>query len=193
LTANISREPNWKESLMNVIVVYESVYGNTRAIAEAVAKGLGGAAVLSVREAAEGTAQADLIVVGGPTHMHGLATARSREMAAAAAKEDGRTVEPGATEEPGLRAWLHDLPRGEGARAGAFDTRLDKAPLLTGVAARGIARRLRNRGYEVLSMESFLVEDSEGPLAEGELDRARAWGAQLAESLPEQAETPARS
>jgi hypothetical protein len=193
LTANISREPNWKESLMNVIVVYESVYGNTRAIAGAVAKGLRTAAVLSVREAVGRTGEADLIVVGGPTHMHGLATARSREMAAAAAKEDGRTVEPGATEEPGLRAWLHDLPRGEGARAGAFDTRLDKAPLLTGVAARGIARRLRNRGYEVLSMESFLVEDSEGPLAEGELDRARAWGAQLAESLPEQAETPARS
>ena len=168
---------------MNAVVVYESVYGNTRAIAEAVAKGLGGAAVLSVREAAEGTAQADLIVVGGPTHMHGLATARSREMAAAAAREDGKTVEPGATEEPGLRAWLRQLPRGEGTAAGAFDTRLDKAPLLTGVAARGIARRLRHHGYEVIGQESFLVEDSEGPLEEGELDRARAWGAQLAQSL----------
>jgi hypothetical protein len=178
---------------MNAVVVYESVYGNTRAIAEAVARGLGGAAVLPVREAVGRTGEADLIVVGGPTHMHGLATARSREMAAAAAQEDGKTVEPGATEEPGLRAWLHQLPRGEGAAAGAFDTRLDKAPLLTGVAARGIARRLRHHEYEVIGQESFLVEDSEGPLAEGELDRARAWGAQLAQSLGIPAEKPSQA
>jgi hypothetical protein len=177
--------------MMNAIMVYESVYGNTRAVAEAVAEGLGAAAVLSVQQAVGRTGQAELLVVGGPTHMHGLATARSRQMAAAAAHEDGGTaIEPGATDEPGLRGWLHELPRNEGAYAAAFDTRLDKSPWLTGVAARGIARRLRRHGYEVLSEQSFLVEDSEGLLEEGVPDRARAWGGQLAQSLRVTAERP---
>jgi Flavodoxin domain len=169
---------------MNALVVYESVYGNTRAVADAVAEGLGGAAVLPVHEAVARAAQADLLVVGGPTHMHGLATTRSREMAAAAAHEDGAlTLDPSATKEPGLRKWLHELDDNGGAQAAAFDTRLDRSQLLTGLASRGIAKRLRRHGYEVLGTESFLVEDSEGPLEDGELDRARAWGAQLAASV----------
>jgi hypothetical protein len=101
-------------------------------------------------------------------------------MAADAAKEDGHApVEPDARDDPGLREWLRDLPRRDGARAAAFDTRLDRSPMLTGMAARGITKRLRRRGYEVIGSESFLVEDSEGPLEAGELDRARAWGEQL--------------
>jgi hypothetical protein len=58
---------------------------------------------------------------------------------------------------------LHDLP--DGALAAAFDIRLDRSPTVTGAAARGIARRLRRGGHEVLGGESFLVEDDEGPLA----------------------------
>jgi hypothetical protein len=105
-------------------------------------------------------------------------------MAVEAAKEDGHAaVEQGARDEPGLREWLRDLPKRDGARAAAFDTRLDRSPMLTGMAARGIAKRLRRRGYEVVASESFLVEDSEGPLEVGELDRARAWGEQLASEL----------
>lgn len=166
---------------MNALVVYESVYGNTRLIAEAIAHGLGDAAVVPVHEAADGVDERDLIVVGGPTHIHGLATVRSRQMAAEAVHEDGEVhVEPDATDEPGLRAWLRDLPSKAGARAAAFDTRLDRSPWISGVASRGIAKRLRKHGYEVLSTESFLVEDSEGPLAEGELDRAHRWGDELA-------------
>jgi hypothetical protein len=161
------------------VVVYESVYGNTRAIAEAVAEGLGGVAVRPVHEAGD-LGEAALIVLGGPTHMHGLSTARSRHQAVEAAKEDGTPVEPGAAEEHGLRQCLRELQARKGARAAAFDTRIDRAPALTGAAARGIARRLRRRGYDVLAAESFLVEESEGPLAEGELERARAWGAELA-------------
>jgi hypothetical protein len=169
---------------MNAVVVYESVYGNTRAIAEAVGEGLGGATVVPVKDAAAVVETAELLVVGGPTHMHGLATSLSRRMAVQAAEEDGHAaVEPGAADDPGLRRWLHDLSPRSDARGAAFDTRLDKSPTLTGTAARGIARRLRHRGYEVLGSESFLVEDAEGPLEKGELGRARAWGADLAERL----------
>jgi flavodoxin len=175
---------NGKERAVNAIVVYESVYGNTRAIAEAVAQGLGGARTMSVAEAGGTSDGADLIVVGGPTHMHGLSTKSSRHMAVNAAHEDGKThVEDGADQEPGLRGWLHDLPDANGVRAAAFDTRLDKSPWLTGVAAHGIARRLRHHGYQVVGSESFLVQDSEGPLEDGEIERARAWGAKLADEI----------
>jgi hypothetical protein len=50
---------------------------------------------------------------------------------------------------------------------------------MTGTAARGIARRLRRHGYTIRDTESFLVRDAEGPLEDGELERARAWGEQL--------------
>ncbi len=170
---------------MSALVVYESVYGNTRAIAEAIAEGLGGADVTAVHEAPERPEGIDLVVVGGPTHMHGLATVRSRQMGADAVKEDGAgQVEPGATQEPGLRAWLAALPDGEGTKAAAFDTRLDRSPWLTGVASRGIANRMRQRGYEIVDRESFLVEESEGPLAPGEFERAREWGRTLAGLVP---------
>lgn len=79
--------------------------------------------------------QADLVVVGAPTRMHGLATSLSRRLAVQAGEEDGVEVEPGAREEPGLRQWLSDRS-GTGAKAASFDTRLDRSPTLTGVAAR---------------------------------------------------------
>ena len=160
---------------MNAIVVYESVFGNTHAIAEAVAEGLGGVAVLSVREAVERDRIIDLLVVGGPTHAHGLATDRSRQVAVDHAHE-GADVEPDATDEPGLRSWLGDLRSTTGRAAAAFDARDDGHPLLTGSAARGIAQRLRHHGFDVLASESFLVKGAEGPLKPGGLERARASG-----------------
>lgn len=167
---------------MRATVVYESVYGNTRAVAEAIAEGLGGASVVPVCEAGGSVAGADLLVVGGPTHMHGLSTTRSRQAAAAAEEEKSLALDPGATAEVGLRGWLHDLAEVPAGRAASFDTRLDRSPWVTGVASRGIAKRLRRHGYRVLASESFLVEESEGPLEDGELERARAWGSKLAEA-----------
>ena len=115
--------------------------------------------------------------------MHGLTTTRSRVAATEAAQKDGAShIDPSATAEPGLREWLRGLaPGDESARAAAFDTRLDRSSWLTGAACRGIAKRLRQHGYGIVGMESFLVQESEGPLEDGELERARAWGAELAE------------
>jgi hypothetical protein len=165
---------------MRALVIYESMYGNTHAIADAVAEGLGGdVEVRPTHDAGDLPGDVDLLVVGGPTHMHSLSTALSRKMAVSAAKEDAGKVEPGATEEPGLREWLRDLD-GAGLRAAAFDTRGDARAALTGSAARGIGRRLRHRGCDVIDSQSFLVADAEGPLEPGEVDRAREWGAALA-------------
>jgi hypothetical protein len=183
-TSRQAREHSSERDEMSAIVVYESIYGNTRAVAEAVAEGLGGAALLSVKDATGGLEPTEILVVGGPTHMHGLASTRSREMAVQAAHEDGDAhVKTGAADGPGLRAWLRQLSRGDGAYAASFDTRLDKPPALTGAAARRIARRLRHRGFQILGSESFLVEEAEGPLAHGELERARAWGIRLADEI----------
>jgi menaquinone-dependent protoporphyrinogen IX oxidase len=176
---------------MDAIVVYESVYGNTRAVAEAVADGLGGVPVLPVREAARRDGPVDLLVIGGPTHMHGLASTRSRQAAVDEAEEKRAVhIDPYAMASPGLRSWLRELSPDVVRQAAAFDTRLDKAPWLTGAAARSIARRLHWRGIDVLATESFLVEGSEGPLQAGEVERARAWGAKLAESIRQTTGSP---
>ena len=168
------------------VVIYESIYGNTRAVAEAIAAGLADHMEVTVAPvggagAGAGALQgARLLVVGGPTHMHGLSTAMTRRMAAQAAEEDGHApVEPEAARDPGLREWLRDLD-GAGYAAAAFDTRIDRSAVLTGTAARGIAKRLHRRGCtSAAKAESFFVDDGEGPLADGELERARAWGASL--------------
>jgi hypothetical protein len=78
-----------------------------------------------------------------------------------------------------LRAWFETIGKADGRHAAAFDTRGDKPKVLTGSAAKGIARRLRRHGYEVIGEESFLVADIAGPLREGELDRAKDWGRAL--------------
>jgi hypothetical protein len=99
-------------------------------------------------------------------------------------------VQTSASEGPGIRDWLHDVKRGDGRRAAAFDTRAHGNVVFTGAASRGIARRLRRHGYDVIDTASFLVADTEGPLVEGELDRARAWGAKLGDTMAQTGGSP---
>lgn len=181
---------------MRALVTFESVYGNTRAIAEAVGEGLGELGEVTVTShdqlADEDVDGADLLVVGAPTHMHGLPTSFTRKMAAKASEEEGVSLDPCATADPGIRSWLAERS-GEGRAAAAFDTRADKNPALTGSAARGIGKRLRRRGFELaVAPESFFVDDAEGPLAEGELDRAREWGRTIATQMPSGVEETVR-
>ena len=89
---------------MNMAIVYESMYGNTHAIADAIAEGARAAgadvSVQAVCDASPETGAADLLVVGGPTHMHGLTSEFSRKMAASAAEEDEHALDRSATEGP---------------------------------------------------------------------------------------------
>lgn len=167
---------------MKALVVFESMYGNTAAVGEAIAdslraRGLEVEAVLvSSFDPAE-TAEFDLLVVGGPTHVHGMSSPRTRSTAAS----DEKNTFPEPTLEPGLRTWVAQLPSGAGRLAAAFDTRIDKPVLLTGSAARGIGRRLKRRGFRLVSEpESFLVS-TENRLLDGELAHAAAWATELAE------------
>lgn len=171
---------------MQAIVVYESLYGNTRKIADAIVEGLQTsveARAVRVGDARPALiADISLVVVGGPTHAWGLSRRRTRQIAADdVAKRDG-TVERAAVE-MGVREWLMDI-EGKGHRSAAFDTRLDRPHFLTGSAVRGIERGLLAADFTIFSRpRSFRVTGSAGPLAEGELERARQWGQEMGRAL----------
>lgn len=148
---------------MNALVVYDSVYGNTQQVARAVSDVLASRAntrLVRVSEAAGlDLAGIDLLMLGSPTH--------------------------GWRPTPAMRDLLDRLPEGSlrNLPAAAFDTRLRGIRLLTGSAARSLAKTIERMGARlILPPESFLVVRSEGPLAEGELTRATEWARALIDS-----------
>lgn len=169
------------------LVVYESIYGNTHLIAEAIAEGLRAsieAEVIPAAEAKENSLEGvALVVAGGPTHAHGMSRPQLRESGVKAAAEAGADIDP-ASEGPWLREWFDAL--GDGERSGwaaSFDTRYDMPELLTGHASKGIMKKLEKLGFRKLSEpQSFLVT-RENHLVPEEENRARTWGAALADGL----------
>ena len=126
---------------MRAVVIYESMYGNTHRIADAIADGLrthGEVVEAPLARADEALAGgADLLVVGGPTHAWGMSRPATRKGAVEQSHKPGREVAldadaPG----PGIREWLatlHDVPH----EAAAFDTRFHMAAMFTGRPRRG--------------------------------------------------------
>lgn len=173
---------------MRAAVIYESMYGNTRTIAEAIAAGLAPTMqvrVLSVAQLAGGVDEEalrslDLLVLGAPTHAWGMSRPSTRRSAVEAAAKPGSAlvVQPGA-DGPGLREWL-DTMRCTATRVATFDTHMAAPAGLSGSAARRIARRVRRLGFEPAAPpEQFLVT-KQNRLAEGESQRAADWGRALA-------------
>ena len=172
---------------MRIVIVYESSYGNTHVIADAVAEGLragNDVEVVPVSEASqERIADADLVVVGGPTHVHGMSRGKTRQAAAEAADKPGSglTLDPDSSG-PGLRDWFATLPPAH-TNAAAFDTRIDGPVVFTGRASKGISRQLRRHGFrEIIEPASFLVM-KDNHLAPGQQTGARQWGEQIAVAL----------
>ena len=166
-------------STMKAIVVYESHWGNTAAIARAIAEGIGPEArALSTAEATGGAiAGADLIVAGAPLLGFSLPTDSMLKNIGASAARDTR---PPDLSHPSMRSWLEGLPRGSG-RAAAFETRIWWSP---GSAAKTILDKLEAVGYRpAAKAERFIVKGKYGPLRDGELERAKAWGAGLAQAM----------
>jgi flavodoxin len=144
---------------MNALVIYDSKFSNTRQIAEAIGASLSelyDVSVKPVTDQPEVTPDVALLVVGGPTHAHGIS-------------------------QP-MRAFLDALPP-EAIRdipAASFDTRFHKPKWLVGAASEGIAKRLRKQGARIVAEpESFWVDSGEGPLSAGEVERAEAWARTL--------------
>lgn len=172
---------------MKAVVVYESMYGNTHLVAGEIGKGLGSEAevvVVPVEKAGgELLAGADVVVVGGPTHVHGMTRASTRKAAVDAARKpkSGLELDPDA-EGPGLREWF-DASGHLPARSAAFDTRIDAPAVVTGRASKGIAKRLRRHGSTLVAEpESFLVT-KENHLLPDEAAHARQWGRRLATAM----------
>ncbi|MFI2364716.1 flavodoxin family protein [Promicromonospora sp. NPDC019610] len=161
---------------MRALVVYESMFGNTEAIARSIADGIEASMHADVVEvsAAPATVPADvtMLVVGGPTHAFSMSWPSTRRDAA------GRATSV-ISRDRGIREWLGALP-GVTTKtvATAFDTRATSR--LTGSAARAASRRLDRLGFPLIaSPMSFRVTDVTGPLVDGELDRAYGWGKAL--------------
>jgi len=143
---------------MKTLVIYDSQYGNTKLLAEEMARVLGEYGEVGLLRATDAGPHIfngeELLVVGGPTQAHGL----SPQM-------------------KGLLEVAHTrTPAGGYPKALAFDTRLDWPKWMSGSAAEKIGHSLEEIGCSLAARpESFLVKGSEGPLAEGEKERAVAW------------------
>ncbi len=156
---------------MKALVVYDSMYGNTKQIAEAVGQALGSPEDVQVVRAGEARpgqlAGLTLLIVGSPTQ-------KFRPLGA-------------------VTSFLKSIPANglQGTKVAAFDTRfppaaVDKVRILAffvkifGYAAEPMAKRLQSKGGElVVTPAWFYVADTEGPLLEGELERAAAWAEQI--------------
>lgn len=168
---------------MRVLVAFESMYGHTRQVAQAIAEGFEGDAVAVMpisqlsRQAVD---HADVLVVGCPTHTHGMPRPGTRKVAIESAHVPGndQDVDPSAAS-PGVREWLATLPARVNVKVATFDTRFRPPSWITGHPARHVGRDLRRRGAELLDRPASFYVDHVEQLRPGELERARVWGQQL--------------
>jgi flavodoxin len=157
---------NYEEIKMKTLVIYDSVFGNTEKVAQAIAAALGTQAVPVSQAEAGQLCGLDLLVVGSPI----------------------RKFSP--TE--GISKLLKDLSKDHltGACVAAFDTRIDLETIDSkvfrfvvdkgGYAARAIAKSLEKKGGRLAAPgEGFYVTGEQGPLKDGELERAAAWASSL--------------
>ncbi len=163
---------------MRAIVVYESHWGNTAAIARAIADGLGpDARALTTDEATLGALDGvDLVVAGAPVMAFRLPTEGTLE---SLAHKSAKGPAPDLTH-PAMRSWLAGLRAGHG-RGAAFETGVRWSP---GGATGAIESELRRSGYaSIARSRRFVVTGTTGPLKEGEIQRAQAWGVELAAAM----------
>lgn len=164
---------------MTSLVVYESMFGATKALAEEIAQALGEVGPVRVVEvgalAAEGPmlpADVDLLVVGAPVHAFGMSRASTR-------LEATKEKSPVISATVGVREWLGDLTVRSGLRCATFDTKV-LTPRLPGSAAKAIDKQLRSAGaVRACPPRTFSVNGKSGGLVDGELTAARAWAGTL--------------
>jgi hypothetical protein len=169
---------------MKSVVIYESMYGNTHLIADAIAAGLSAYGEVDVMPVATAdfarVSEADLVVVGGPTHVHGMSRTRTRNSAIAAAdkRASGLHLDPDAGG-TGLDEWFRTMAGGMTGYAAAFDTRAAGPEVLTGRASKRIGRLLRQRGFTLLVEPESFVVTRDNHLDPAEVRHARSWGLEL--------------
>jgi len=147
---------------VNTVIMYDTTFGNTEQLARAMADTLRTRSTVRIVRIDEADPhelkEAELLIMGGPTQRHRLS--------------------------PELWAFLERLPRRSllGLSAAVFDTRYHMAAWKSGSAAHEIARRLERTGVSlIVPPESFFVAEREGPLEEGERERATRWALEVFE------------
>jgi hypothetical protein len=162
------------------LVVYESVFGDAKTIALAVAEGLASRLPVDVASAREAPprvpADVRMLVVGGPNHAFSMPRPATRE---GAVKDHGAEIPDTSF---GLHEWLDQVQVPRGLSAAAFDTRMDHPKLITKMdhASKTEEKLLRHLHCRIVApAEHFLVTSPQGPLLAGEEQRAREWGATL--------------
>lgn len=174
---------------MSILIVHESMFGNTSAIAESIAEGMlkelardhdpAGTAPVRVTTVADAPIEipdeVTLLLVGGPTHAFSMSRESTREDAIRQGATAGAAM--------GIREWIDRVePRGD-LPVRTFDTRVH-VRMLPGSAAKTAASALRHKGFRLAERgESFWVGGTPGPLSHDEVVRARAWGAALVGQL----------
>lgn len=166
---------------MKALLVYESMFGNTETVANAIARGVEANFEVDVVSIADidryATTDTRLLIVGGPTHAFSM----TREATRADALSQGPPAASQAILDRGIREWLAVLPPlSRPIPAAFFDTKVDKMKHLPGSAARSAARSAKALGFTLVSApKSFFVHGVSGPLLDGEEERAQEWGRQL--------------
>lgn len=146
---------------MQTLVVYDSKFGNTSRLAQAMAEAVkprSHVRLIALEQLLpQDLGTVDLLIIGGPTQSHGLS--------------------------PRMRQFTNDLPlRATNAMVAAtFDTRYRMPTLFSGSAAKTMAKKLQAKRIRVLAHESFFVTHGQTPqLESGELSRASEWAKKLA-------------
>jgi flavodoxin I len=159
------------EDSMKSLVIYDSYFGNTEKLAQAVGKALGTAKNVNVVRVADvEPAQLeglDLLIVASPTR--------------------------GFRPSEGTTKFLNSLSADalKDVKASVFDTRIDPETIKNkafrfivkrgGYANTAIAKMLEKKGALIVQpVEGFFVDDSEGPLSAGEMERAVEWAKKIA-------------
>lgn len=169
-----------------IAIVYESMFGNTRRIAEAIGRGMMAQVpveILPVAKAEDWAGYPEVLILGAPTHAHGLSRPSTREEAVRWARDSHRRLEMDSESSgPGMREWL-DSSDPAVVMFATFDTRVDMPRIFTGSAAVAIDKRLRSQGAsQLIAPESFFV-DRENELDGGQIERAEEWGREVGELL----------
>ena len=148
---------------MKILIICDSLYGNTWKIAEAIKEGFGKNNVKLVKAIdakPEDINGIEMLIVGSPTH-GGWPSEKAKKFM------DSITAD-------GLK----------GIKAAAFDTSMTKEGQnvflkgiigFFGAAAKRTASILEKKGAEIIASETFYVLGKEGPLKKGETDRAKTW------------------
>ena len=155
---------------MKTLIIYESFFGNTEKIARAIGEGLGSSNEVEVMKIGdvkpEQLENVDLLILGSATHAFNPS--------------------------PETKRFLSHLTSNslKGKKAAAFDTRIALEDIkvrflrfmvnLFGYAAKPISNKLRKKGAQIIiEPEGFYVKENEGPLKEGEIERAGEWGSRI--------------